>query len=187
MEKTREELCLLCNQAKEMLKLARQGVMSHSSEKIKEAEEIGKRIHLKSEELTARLVKEEKASLVGFPGHFERIGDGIESILVATKTKIKEGLVLSDKALAEVNLLFKGTSELLECLHDNIRIKNEVLINHIIERAKELNRLASDSGTRHEERLIAGICMPRVGPLYLDILDSLKGINCHLGEMAGHL
>jgi len=187
MEKIKEDLCLMCDQAKEMLKLAHQGFKSHSLKKIEEAEETGKEIHSEDEELTTYLIKEKLAPLVGFPGHFERIGDAIESILSTTRTKIKEGLMLSDNALAEVNLIFKGTDELLECLHSNIKIKNKVLIQHMIERAKELNNLASQSATRHEERLIAGICMPKVGPLYLDILDSLKEINGHLQEMAKKL
>lgn len=187
MEKIKEELSLLCNQAQEMLELAHQGFKAHSLKIIEEAEEIGKKIHSQDEELTTRLVNEKLDSLVGFPGHFERIGVAIESILASTKTKIKEGLMLSDMALAEVDLIFKGTGELLGCLHDNIKIKNKTLIEHITERIKRLNNLARESAAKHEERLIAGICMPKVGPIYLDILDSLKEVNWHIYEMAMRL
>ena len=186
MKKVKEELSMMCNQAKEMLRLAYLGFKHHSLKRIEEAKEIGKGIHLQSEELTTLLVKEEVASLVGFPGHFERIGDAIESILTTTQTKIKEGLMLSDKALAEVDLIFTGIDELLSCLSDNIQIKNKVILEHMVERINGLNRLASESATKHEERLIAGICMPKVGPLYLNILDSLRQINWHIKEMILH-
>lgn len=183
MEKIQEELCLMCNQTKEMLELAYRGFKHHSLKRIEEAEEIGKKIYSQNEELTIRLINGEISLLVGFPGHFGRIGNAIESILSTTRTKIKEGLMLSDKALAEVDLIFKGTDELLSCLHDNIKIKNKVLIEHMVKRINGLNSLACQSADKHEERLITGICMPKVGPLYLNILDSLKKINWHIQEM----
>jgi len=187
MDKIKEELCLMCNQAREMLELAHLGFNAHSLKRFEEAEEIGKRIYSQDEELTTRLVKEGPSSWVGFPGHFERISDAIGSIITSTKTKINEGLMLSEKALAEVELIFKGTDELLGCLHDNIKIKNKILIEHMEERIKGLNDLSRQSAAMHEERLIAGVCMPKVAPLYLTILDSLKEINRHIGEMARQL
>lgn len=70
-----ESLCLVCNQAKEMLWITYRGFKTHSIKGLEEAKEIGKRVHSQNEELTPLLIKAGLNSLVGFPGHFERIGD----------------------------------------------------------------------------------------------------------------
>lgn len=187
MEKIKNELCVICNQVKEMIEITYQGFKNNSLKRIEEAVKIGKSIHSQNEELTNSLIKKELFSLVGFPGHFERMGGAVESILISLITKEKENLMLSDKAVAEVSILFEKTCELLKCLHDTLKTKNNILIEHIAEKTNEINRLASQYADKHEERLVTGVCIPKVAPIYLDILDSLKVINGHIREMAKKL
>jgi Na+/phosphate symporter len=187
MEKIREQICQMCNLNKEMLGLAYYGLKNHSLKKIEEARQVRKKIHSLNEELTIILVAEKLSSFVGLPGLFEQIGSEIEKILSSIQIKIKEGLMLSDKAVAEVNILFEGTDELLECLRDSIKTGNKVLIQHIIKRINELNNLVSQYSTEHEERLIGGVCMPKIAPIYLDILYSLKAVNGLIGEITKRL
>jgi Na+/phosphate symporter len=39
----------------------------------------------------------------------------------------------------------------------------------------------------HEERLIQGICMPKSSPMFLGILESLKGVIAHTLEVSGKI
>jgi Na+/phosphate symporter len=55
------------------------------------------------------------------------------------------------------------------------------------ESAAEISRSASEFATMHEERLIEGLCMPKASPLFLDILDAIKGIAWHAKEIAEKL
>lgn len=171
------------NRAKRMIDLVRKGLAHHNLKDLGEAEEIGKDIDSRESELTALLAKK-GSPLAVIPGHLERIGDNLESIINCVRTKINDGIMFSDRAVKEVDTLFKDTSELLWTLGDTIMTSNRVLLDHIMEKGKEMVDWANECATLHEERLVQGICMPKSAPIYLDILDSLKEISWHIRESA---
>jgi Na+/phosphate symporter len=72
----------------------------------------------------------------------------------------------------------------MKSVGDIILTKNALLTNHIVVEAEKLNKSANDSATLHEERLVLGICKPKSSSLFLDLLDSFKGILYHLKKIA---
>lgn len=179
----KKDICRMSNRAKRMIDLVRLGFNRHSLGDLEEAEKIGTDIHNREEELTALLAKT-GSPLTAIPGHLERIGNNLESILNSARTKVDKGILFSDKAVNELNTLFESTSELLWSLGDAIMTSNRVLLDHIMKKGKELVNLADEYADFHEERLVRGICVPQSAPLYLAILDSLKGVSWHIRKSA---
>lgn len=184
MENKIDEVCLMCNQTRIMLQKVEKGFLVHSNKLLEEAERIGKEIDVVCVSLTDSLISSAQKPLVPLPSELERIGDSLESIIHSVSTKIKDGIMFSDKAVKEIESLFEGITELLECLHDVIKTKSRILINHIIERGEELCNLAMEYSIGHSDRLIAGICIPKSAPIYLDMIDSLRNIAIHIRTMA---
>lgn len=176
----------ICNQAREMLDLIHKGFARHNLDYLKDAGEIGGRIHEDSCKLTELLLEADNEGIKSFipiPGYLERIGDELDSLVNCIRTKIRDGIMFSDRAVNEADALFKGILELLTCVGDCITTRNRVLAEHIDKEGERLGRLASEYATFHEERLISGVCIPKSAPVYLDILDSLRNIGWHLREV----
>jgi Na+/phosphate symporter len=100
-----------------------------------------------------------------------------------TDSKIREGMLFSDRANDELASLFSGSSKLLRSVADVVRTRNEVLIDHVLREGDRLWNDANLFASEHERRLISGVCMPKHSSVFLDILDSIKQIVSHAREM----
>ncbi|MFQ5456156.1 MAG: PhoU domain-containing protein [Nitrospirota bacterium] len=183
----------MASMAEEMITLVREGYQRHTMQSLIDAEKIAKKLHKSENKALEILIKESSGegniaylarSFIAIPGHLERIGDDIESIISCVKTKINEAILFSEKAANEHNLLFSKTSELMKSTEDIIITQNNVLINHVKKEVALFVRTADEFATEHEERLISGVCSPKSSSMYIDILDSLKEVVWHIGEIA---
>ncbi len=193
LRKIEEELYQLFHRAAEMLQLISEGFNLHSKKHLSEAEKIVREVDKSEKILTAALLKElsqhkdeldQIKELIPVPGHLERIGDCCESIIMATKTKMTTGVLFSDRAVSEINFLYKNLIELTKSAGDIILTKNLLLTKHIIVESDKVNEKANDYATLHEERLVLGVCNPKSSSIFLDVLDSFKGISFHLKKIA---
>jgi Na+/phosphate symporter len=193
LKELEDGLYRLAHKTAEALQLTSEGFNLHSRRHLEEAMKLAKEVHETHTNLTQGLLKElgdhkeeldQVKKLITIPGHLERIGDCCESIIAVTHTKIKEGTLFSDKAVSEVNAIFNGTLGLVKSAGDIILTKNVLLTKHIVVESDNLCNKADDSATMHEERLILGICNPKSGSMFLDMLDSLKSILFHLKKIA---
>jgi Na+/phosphate symporter len=73
---------------------------------------------------------------------------------------------------------------LLENLPDLILTQNKLLAQRIGEEGRSMFKIANGYSEEHEERLIQGICMPKSSPIYLGIIESLKGVIGHVLEVS---
>ena len=121
---------------------------------------------------------------VSVPGYIERMADFIEDIACCIRTKIIDGILFSDKAIAETTFLLEKLQDVLRNTSDIILSRNAILREYVIETAAEISKSANDFATMHEDRLIEGLCMPVASPLYLHMLDSIKGIAWHGKQIA---
>lgn len=112
---------------------------------------------------------------------------GLTQLSLAVQNKIREGLLFSDKAVAEVRELFEGTGELLHHFQDLLLTRNPVLRQYILGKASEFEEKMRHFATEHEERLIKGICLPRSSTVYLALLDAFKEILWGLKEAASKM
>jgi Na+/phosphate symporter len=164
----------------------------NSSKSLDECEVKAKEIHENEKIFTEEVIAEVKADpdlrvYVSVPGHMERMGDYIEDIIGCIRTKIKEGILFTDKAVSEVTFLMERLQEVLKNTGDIILARNRIIRDYVKESSTEISRSANEFSTMHEERLIEGLCMPKASSLFLHILDALKGIAWHAKEIAEKL
>ena len=164
----------------------------NSSKSLDECEVKAKEIHANEKIFTEEVIAEVKADpdlrvYVSVPGQIERMGDYIEDIIGCIRTKIKEGILFTDKAISEVTFLMERLREVLKNTSDIILARNRIIRDYVKESATEISRSANEFATMHEERLVEGLCMPKASPLFLDIMDALKGISWHAKEIAEKL
>ena len=175
--------------AEKCMYLLQNAFIYHSSKSLDECESRTKEIRQNEKVLTGELLEGAKADphitvYVSVPGHFERIGGFIEAISRSMRTKIKEGLLFSDRAVSEISFLLKRTEEVLQNTGDMILARNIIIREYVKESAAEISRSANEFATMHEDRLIAGVCVPKASPLFLELMDAIKGIAWHAKEIA---
>jgi Na+/phosphate symporter len=75
--------------------------------------------------------------------------------------------------------------DFLDKVPDLILTQDKLSAQHIGEQVRSVLKIANGYSEDHEERLMQGICMPKSAPIYLGILESLKGIIVHTLEVDG--
>jgi Na+/phosphate symporter len=121
------------------------------------------------------------------PVHLERIGDNIELLGRALTTVIREGIPFTERAVRELNTLFARAIELLECGRDVLLTQNRILLRHMQIEGQRYEELVNEYALFHQQRLIEGLCLPQASSLFVALLDYLKGITGHIGQIADKL
>jgi Na+/phosphate symporter len=111
----------------------------------------------------------------------------IEGIFDRLRAKSQNHILFSDRAVKEVNDVFQEAMRLLENLPNLITTQNKLLAQRIGEEGRSMFKIANGYSEEHEERLIQGICVPKHSPIYLGIIESLKGIMVHTLEVSGKI
>jgi Na+/phosphate symporter len=65
--------------------------------------------------------------------------------------------------------------------------QDKLLAQRIGEEGRSMFKIANGYSEDHEERLIQGICVPKHSPIYLGIIESLKGVMVHTLEVSGKI
>jgi Na+/phosphate symporter len=179
-----------------MLELSFQGFRKHSEEALKEVEKVKDEIRKNSSELAHFLIlksspyekgKEWAKPYLSMASSFDRMTFNIEGIVDRLKSKVQEHILFSDRAVKEINDVFQEAMDLLESLPDLILTQDKLLAQHIGEQVRSVFKIANGYSEGHEERLIQGVCTPKSSPIYLGILESLKGIIVHTLEVSGKI
>ncbi|GAB4390656.1 MAG: hypothetical protein Kow0025_24190 [Thermodesulfovibrionales bacterium] len=135
-----------------------------------------------------RLAGQQKGEFGGayacVPSHVERVARELERMVDALRRKAREDVLFSDKALNEVNFMFEKTRDILSNTRDMVLARNTIIGNYLVEAEHALGVLANDFSTRHEERLIEGLCLPKSSAVYIELLDAFKSIAWHAKEIA---
>jgi len=157
-----------------------------------EAEEKIRRVKEASAGLSSEMIEscgedEKMRPYCTVPSHFERMASNYEIILRALRTKIRDNLLFSDRAISEVNFLLNRLREILSTLSEFILARNTFMAKYLIESEKDMEKMASEYATLHEERLIEGTCLARSSGVYIMILDSVKRIAWNVRAIAEKL
>jgi Na+/phosphate symporter len=192
----REKMILVSQSLMKMLALAFEGFRRPTEKSFKEAEEVKDKIHQYSSELTSFIISKSPSSEKGrewakpylsIASGFDRMTYNIEGILDRLKAKSENHILFSDRAVKEVNDVFQEAMRLLENLPNLIATQNKLLAQRIGEEIRSIFKIANGYSEEHEERLIQGICVPKSSPIYLGILESLKGVIGHTLEVSGKI
>lgn len=190
------KMVLVCQNLMKMLNLASMAFREPTGKSFKEAEEVKDTILQYSSELTSFIISKSPSSARGkgwakpylsIASSFDRMTYNIEGILERVRGKSENHILFSDGAVKEVNDIFQEAMRLLEYLPNLITTENKLLGQRIGEEGKSVFEIVNTYSEEHEERLIQGICEPKHSPVYLGILESLKGVMVHTLAVSGKI
>ena len=190
------KMVLVCQNLMKMLNLAFVAFREPTGKSFKEAEEVKDTILQYSSELTSFIISKSPSSARGkgwakpylsIASSFDRMTYNIEGILERVRGKSENHILFSDGAVKEVNDIFQEAMRLLEYLPNLITTENKLLGQRIGEEGKSVFEIVNTYSEEHEERLIQGICEPKHSPVYLGILESLKGVMVHTLAVSGKI
>jgi Na+/phosphate symporter len=197
MDKELEErITQVCQSLIKMLELSYQGFRKPSEESFVRVEEARKEAQERSTELAKFIISKSSAPENGkewakpylsMASSFDRLTYNIEGIVDRLRAMVGSHILFSDRALREVNEIFQEAMDLLESLPNLILTQDKAHAQHIGEQVRSVFKIVNRFFEEHEERLIQGICMPKSSPMYLGILESLKGIIAHTLEVSGKI
>lgn len=189
-----EGLLVMTSKLIELAVLARKSLILADSTTFNRSAQLAHDIHEEEKKLTGDLVTlpmgksgpAMKAVLL-FPGHLERVGDSLESIVNVSRIKDRNAVPFSDKGNKELDEMFALFTDMLKNFRDALLTRNKKLLETIVSQEKDLGRLIIDFSVAHEDRLLECQCSPKASSLYLDILDSIKNASYHVRVMSDSL
>ncbi len=192
----KEKIIWVCENLKKMLALAFDGFRRPTEKAFKDAEEVKDKLHQYSAELTSFIIskspspergREWAKPYLSIASSLDRMAYNIEGVLSRLGVKSQCHTLFSDQAVKEVNDVFQEAMRLLESLSNLIVTENKVLAQRMGEEGRVILKIANGYSETHEERLIQGICVPKSSPIYLGIIESLKGVIVHILEVSGKI
>jgi Na+/phosphate symporter len=191
-----EKMMAVCCGLTKVLELSHQGFRMAAEKPAREAEEAIKEAWRRCSEFANFLIsrstsspkeREKAKPLLSLASSFERMSYNLEGIIDRLNGMARERVFFSDRGNKEVNTVFEETISLLGSLPDLILTRNELLAEHIEEKAKIIFGKVGDFSEEHEKRLIEGVCVPKSSPIYLGLLESLKAIVAHTLEVSNKI
>jgi Na+/phosphate symporter len=188
----KKEIYLMMHKAQEMLELVEDGFMKNRLASLDQADELVKEIHTREDVLTTTLAKmastnNEARTLLTVPSHIEKIATIIKRITESCRTRIKEGLLFSDKAVNETEKLFAFTMDVLKKSAEAAVTGSEAAVKKTIADADAMERMANNFATAHEDRLVTGECSPNSSSTYLCILYAFEDMGTHIKNVVKRL
>jgi len=188
----KKDIYLIMHKAQEMLELTEDGFAKNKLSALDEADEISKEIHAKEDHLTAALAKmaatnSEARTLLTVPSHIEKIATSIKRITENSRSRIKEGMLFSDKAILETGKLFTKTKEVLKKAGEAAVTGSKTTVDTALADSETVERMANEFATSHEERLVTGECSPKSSSTYLCILYAFEDMGAHIKDATKRL
>jgi Na+/phosphate symporter len=188
----KKEIYLIMHKAQEMLELTEDGFTKNKVSALDEADDLAKEIRTKENLITGTLAKmassnNEARALLTIPSHAEKIATSIMRITESSRTKIKDGMLFSDKAIFETGKLFTKTKDALKKAGESVVTGAHATIESAITESDTIERMANDFATAHEDRLVTGECSPKSSSTYLCILYAFEDIGGHVKDAVKRL
>jgi Na+/phosphate symporter len=184
----KKDIYLMLHKSLEMLELIEDAFVKNKPAALDQAEELAKEIQAREDRLTEALSKISSANteargILGVPAHIEKIAYNLRRLNDGIRTKIKDALLFSDKAIQEASILFTKSKDVLKKAGDASVTSNASLGEAVKKEADEIVRLAERHATSHEDRLVTGECSPKASSTYLCILYSFEDAVSHTKEV----
>jgi Na+/phosphate symporter len=192
----KEKMIRVCQNLMRMLELASEEFRNPSEESLREAEEVEDKVHQYSSELTGFIIsknasrengKERIKPYLSIASSLGLLTYNIQSTLDRVRGKSENHILFSDQAVKEVNGVFEQAVGLLGNLPSLFTTEDKSLAQRIGEGGRSVIKMADAYSDEHEERLIDGVCVPEHSPIYLSIIESLKGVTVHTLAVSGKI
>ena len=121
---------------------------------------------------------------VSVPAHIISVWKSLEKLSELTAKKNEGNILFSDKATDETLYLLQRLIEILRPTADIILARNTFLSKYIVQSQADVEKMAKECATLHEDRLIAGECMPEASSIFVKMLEAIKDIAWNAKELA---
>jgi Na+/phosphate symporter len=185
-----EGLVVMISKLIEMTRLLEIGFIKNCPKEIEVCDQLADDVHRQEKLLTGNLACSVDIPpglcklIIIFPGHLERVGDLLQSVLNCIRIKCSEDVPFGDKAYEEIQKMFGDTIDLMSNFRDALIAPNKFLLDYVISQQAVLDQKCQDWQLAHIDRLLDGSASPRSSSLYLDMLESTQGVIRHIKEMA---
>lgn len=115
---------------------------------------------------------------------FQPIALAIDNLISKMLVKVESNILFSDKAVNEIKTLLQIAYDQCRDTKDYLLTKNPNLKENVIAAKEKLTALVIDYDVIHQNRLIAGVCMPKASYLYIDFTHSIRRISKGLADFA---
>jgi Na+/phosphate symporter len=178
----KKDIYLILHKAQEMLELTEEGFIKSKAQALDLADALAVEIRVKEDALTAMLAKmagsnAEARKIVSVPAYIEMTANNIARLSRESRTRIKDGLLFSDKAISETSKLFAKAKDLLKKAADASVTGAQAALGAVAAECDSLSRMANDFATAHEDRLITGECSPKSTSIYLGMLYAFDSMG----------
>jgi len=195
-EEIKEKMILVCQSLMRMLELAFEGFRKPTEKFFEEEEAFEGKIYEDSSGLISFIISKTPSSekekewvkpYLSIASSLGRLTYNIQGILDRVRGKSENHILFSDQANKEVSDVFQEAMKLLKNLPDLFTTERKSVAQRIGEEGRSMFKIADAYSEDHEERLINGICVPNHSPLYLSIIESLKGVMVHTLAVSGKI
>ena len=192
----KERTVTVCQSLMKMLELAFEGFRRPSEKFFEEEEAFEDKIYESSSELTGFILSKSASSekakewvkpYLSIASSLGRLTYNIQGVLDRVRGKSENRILFSDQAVKEIGEVFEKTIRLLGNLPNLLATESKTLAQQVGEEGRSVLKIADAYSEDHEERLINGICIPNHSPLYLSIIESLKGVMIHTLAITGKI
>lgn len=192
LKDVRKEIYLIMHKALEMVEITEDGFTKNKLSALDHADELSKEIHAKEDALTAALARmaasdSDAKAILAVPAHIEKTATSIKRITENTRSRIREGMLFSDKAILETGRLFTRAKEVLKKAGEAAVTGAKATIENVISESEAIERMANDFATAHEKRLVTGECSPKSSSIYLCILYAFEDMSVHIRDATRRL
>ncbi len=127
------------------------------------------------------------ALLAEIVANLEEIGDYIKDMIERIEIKIQERLFFSEEALSEYSHLYDVVQTALSDVVKSLKVNDKNFARRILGDEEHVNRLLIRYRDAHTKRLISGVCDPRAGNMFLNLLDFTAQIFHHTKAVADNI
>lgn len=172
--------------------------MEHDLEILGRVLEQEARLNAFEEELTAALIKlnraaktkKEKENYLIYTDvveDLELIGDYCKDILERVQIKIEEKLLFDEEAVKEYGELYRKTEVALKEIVRALKEDDMKLVKAVLKNEEHIDTLVDNYRRRHNERVLEGVCLPFACNMFLNMLDFTAAVYYHAKKIARNL
>lgn len=192
----RDDLLAMCEDAVRMLLLTRGAFLQPAPQAHERIANLARDLHKREKHVTDHVATQlrERPWSLGPAQHLaflaaalERVGDCVEALARCEQTLHREGLAYSEQAIRDIMGLFKRAVGLLEGITGALRTGDASGLASLRQAGEEFQSLGDRIALSHQERVLQGICLPRVSSIFLAMLDSFREIERYARRMSHDL
>lgn len=125
--------------------------------------------------------------LTNIVADLEEIGDYIKDMIERIEIKIEESLLFSDDGLDEYKHLYNAVETELSDVEKTLQMNDRNFAQRLLCGEDHVDNLVQRFRENHAQRLLSGICNPRAGNMFLNLLDFTAQISHHTKTIAKNI